>query len=670
MVLRVRDYLGVGRERTIGFATLSVRHPHLEQKWCDPHTNRVRITRTFDERLTLNGVDTGARIMGVLDIHEETAMAHLSSFSIRANCQQIFCMLITLILCAVLQTLQDFRWRSHEKADRENNLRLHIIYSYSGMALAFALGGCLLDKIGRKFTLLLGWLCGGASVALQLIALQERDAQGYVKASIFRVNQGWLLCGISVSVGVQVGLCTLAMLLAIMDTLGPERKGIACAIHYLTVASAMVLCRVVLDVANFGQTTLETYDRSGRVRVWLQPLSGINGTSNEVQTLDCRTAQDQFTWEFFTCDLQTVSFTISCVCCTVGVLLALCLVKDTQKLQDRETYQRKKAAHDCAETVELENRSSKKGQNDVEDELLGQPDLDGELAVGDAVSWIHSDHDVKPGSVGMVLGFIQQTGRNSTLIADTEMQKVRVQFDQGAWNFHCSELRRVARPSDEAAAAACAAGSNIHWLRPRHQSGPLKLQVATADDEGDDLDTLVTMQEEQFHREQRDISYRRLLYLLQTTDNFRVIWCLALILSFASGLLYALPLRWGLMHATFHTVDHFSRGCDGWNVKNGVLVPDIESQTIAQTNGTYATLYPDSQATNEQDNNWVQIYFSALGLSAVLAGVLSDLHNLRKYHVAAHLCSDLASSGLTPIHYLLATTASDRPDSCLTGTLE
>jgi hypothetical protein len=62
----------------------------------------------------------------------------------------------------------------------------------------------LLDKIGRKFTLLLGWLCGGASVALQLIALQERDAQGYVKASIFRVNQGWLLCGISVSVGVQV----------------------------------------------------------------------------------------------------------------------------------------------------------------------------------------------------------------------------------------------------------------------------------------------------------------------------------------------------------------------------------------------------------------------------------------------------------------------------------
>ena len=128
--------------------------------------------------------------------------------------------------------------------------------------------------------------------------------------------------------------------------------------------------------------------------------------------------------------------------------------------------------------------------------------------------------------------------------------------------------------------------------------------------------TIVADQEHKFHCQQRDITGSRLLYILQATHNFRVIWCLAVILSFLSGLLFALPLKWGL-------TSDFRR---------------------ANTEPVSTDVQGDMWA--EQDLDWVNAYYSSVAVSAVFAGVLSDLHNMRKWFGMMGVLLQLVACGI------------------------
>jgi hypothetical protein len=203
IILKVRDSLGGGRTPGIGTATIAVRDPSSEVVSVVPHTNCRHIFRAFDAPLYQNGVDTGGRISGVLELYDRAVMENLTSFSIVKNMRQLLTCILTLMLCSCVYTLQDYVWKSLITDSEHNPLLIHTLGFTLAACVGFAGGGFLLDRIGRKLTLILGWMVGFATTVPQYLLITEPNI--------------WLLLASSICLGLQYGLCTISSLLTLID---------------------------------------------------------------------------------------------------------------------------------------------------------------------------------------------------------------------------------------------------------------------------------------------------------------------------------------------------------------------------------------------------------------------------------------------------------------------
>eukprot|EP01043_Picozoa_sp_COSAG02_P041013 COSAG02_NODE_3365_length_6867_cov_2.147163_3_plen_1627_part_01 len=466
MILKVQDSLGAGRYHCIGTATLAVRHPSSEVVSIVPHTNRRHIFRAFDEPLHLNGVDTGGRISGVLEMYERAEMESLSSFSIVKNIRQLMACLLTVVVCSLVYMLQDYVWRSVQKREHDdvyNPFSMHATAFTLGTCAGVSVGGFLLDRLGRKMTLILGWLLGGCTTVPLFMLITRSD--------------WWLLPVCGCTWGVAYGLCTISSLLALMDTLGPSRKGIATAGHFLILHCVMALWSQILP--NYRSVG---YNSAG---LWEHLCeSDRNHTTVQVHLS-----------AFSFCSAPTTAFSLTCAATASGLLLAVVFLKDTQTLQDREAYQRRAAAHEAAETVELEL----KGQS----ESVVSPKQPANIEGGNLMSTAKQAAEA-------VLSHATDTLNLSKSFADLVEPDL---VDENTYPE--SEVE----DSDDRLA----------------QSGDVSTPEGdpfAASDNHQDITSLVAEHETDFHKQQRELSIDHLLYLLQTMHNYRVLWCLAMVVPF------------------------------------------------------------------------------------------------------------------------------------------
>lgn len=528
IILKVQDSLGAGRYHSIGTATIAVRDPSSEVVSVVPHTNRRHIFRAFDAPLYLNGVDTGGRISGVLEMYERAQMESLTSFSILKNFRQLMACLLTVVLCSLVYTLQDYIWRSvNVKSSHYNPFLMHLTALTLGSCLGFSVGGFLLDRFGRKTTLIFGWLLGGSTTfPLYLLAHQ---------------HDWWALALCSSTWGVAYGLCTISSMLALMDTLGPSRKGIATAGHFLT-----------LHISNAVWSQLLPTNRSEDY----QPA----GLWDECNTEFNQTAAKAYLADYAFCSLPATAFTFTCVSTVSGLLLAVLVLKDTQRLQDREAYQRRAAAHEAAETVEMELKGQSEGS------IMPQQNLGAQ-------------------------------GEGLMLTAKKAAEAALSHATNAAVNLPDS-LANLMDESDGEDSDGDDRVSQTGYVSPSEDDPPANWRSVN-DNHHHDITSLVAQHETDFHKQQRELSVDHLLYLLQTMHNYRVLWCLAVVVPFTTGLFYAFPIIWS-----------------GFDKTVDVIVDGSESQ-----NTSAAMILAE----------WQTLFFIAQAFGALVSGVLTDLHNVRKW---------------------------------------